>query len=880
MNHRFVVRLLFALTSSVCLVPRVVGESFAVTSFAGTASVSGSADGSPGSFRNPYGIAIDAARNLYVSDTLNNTIRKISPSKVVSTLAGTAGLFGSSDGSGSSARFNFPLGLAVDSAGNVFVADAKNSVIRRITPAGAVTTYAGAASQFGSADGSAASARFALPFGIAIDAAGNLFVTDSLNHTIRKITSTGVVSTLAGTAGQSGFADGTGAAARFNSPWGITVDRSGNVFVGDSQNNAVRRISPAGVVTTLAGSGIGGAGSQDGTGGAARFDQPRGVAVDDSGNVFVADYGNSTLRQISPAGVVTTLAGSPKIVGDADSVGSAARFYDPTDVVLDGSTLYVVDSSNNLIRRAIPASQASLPVIRLQPASQEVSEGQSVSFRVSVEGAGVSYRWFRNSIPIDGATAATFTLSSAQVSNIGAYAVRVTGAGGSLDSDAASLLVFPSDYGAIRLVERPLSVNALVGDAVSFAVSASGATLTYQWAKAGADILGATRASLSLSAVQVADAATYSVKVVSGTSSVTASAKLQVFSAGAPSLSIVTQPAGSAIVAGQRLQLSVVASGSGELSYQWLRNDVAINGATAASYTVAASQVSDAGSYRVRVSSAGLSQLSTAAVVTVTSPPQVPSARLVNLSVRTAMSAAQTLIVGFVVNGGSRDVLVRAVGPALGEFGLSNAMVDPRLELYNGSTQVFANDNWPGALAPTFTSVGAFPIPAGSRDAAFLQGIEGARSIWALGTGPGVVLVEAYDTGGAAGARLVNMSARNLVGTGDDILIVGFNVAGSGTKQLLIRAVGPKLGGFGVSGFLVDPKVEVYRGADNTKVSENDNWSSTLAATFASVGAFGLDSGSRDAALLTELAPGSYTVWVRGADGGTGEALVELYEVP
>ncbi|MFM9030166.1 MAG: hypothetical protein ACKOTF_05695, partial [Opitutaceae bacterium] len=210
--------------------------------------------------------------------------------------------------------------------------------------------------------------------------------------------------------------------------------------------------------------------------------------------------------------------------------------------------------------------------------------------------------------------------------------------------------------------------------------------------------------------------------------------------------------------------------------------------------------------------------------------------------------------------------------------GLGNAMADPRLELYNGAERVLANDNWTANLAPTYSSVGAFALPVGSRDAAFLQSIDGARSIWAQGSGPGVVLVEAYDTGSTNSPRLVNMSARNQVGTGDDILIVGFNIGGTGTKQLLIRAIGPKLGGFGVTGFLADPKVELYRG--DVKISENDNWASSLTATFGAVGAFGLDAGSRDAALLADLAPGGYTVWVRGADGGTGEALVELYEVP
>jgi len=231
-----------------------------------------------------------------------------------------------------------------------------------------------------------------------------------------------------------------------------------------------------------------------------------------------------------------------------------------------------------------------------------------------------------------------------------------------------------------------------------------------------------------------------------------------------------------------------------------------------------------------------------------------------------------------VMSGGARDVLVRAAGPALAAFGLSTAMTDPRLDLFNGATRLFSNDDWPATLAGTFSSVGAFALPAESKDAAMVQSIDGARTIQAQGTGPGVVLVEAYDLGSGNSPRLVNVSARNIAGTGDNILIAGFNIAGTGTKQLLIRAIGPKLAAFGVSGALVDPKLEIYSGA-GVKLTENDDWAATLATTFSSVGAFALDAGSKDAALLTTLSTGSYTVQVRGADGGTGEALIELYEV-
>jgi hypothetical protein len=206
-------------------------------------------------------------------------------------------------------------------------------------------------------------------------------------------------------------------------------------------------------------------------------------------------------------------------------------------------------------------------------------------------------------------------------------------------------------------------------------------------------------------------------------------------------------------------------------------------------------------------------------------------------------------------------------------------MADPRLELFNGQTSAFSNDDWAQSLAATFASVGAFPFAVGSRDAAFTQSLSAAHSIQARGTGAGVVLVEAYDTGAASAARMVNVSARNRVGTGDDILIAGFNITGSAAKRLLIRAIGPKLAAFGVPGVLADPRLEIFNSA-GVKLTENDDWLPALADTFARVGAFALDLGSSDAALIAVLVPGSYTAQVRGANGGTGEALIEIYELP
>ena len=317
-----------------------------VTTLAGTAGMSGSADGTGAAarFSLPNGVAVDGAGNVYVADTGNDTIRKITPAGVVTTLAGTAGMPGSSDGTGAAAGFKFPMSVATDSAGNVYVADALNDTIRKVTPAGVVTTLAGSPGVYGSADGTGAAAQFNTPQGVATDAAGNVYVADWLNQIIRKITPAGVVTTLAGTAGMRGSADGMGAAARFYEPEAVATDSAGNVYVADGSNNVVRKITPDGMVTTLAGSAAV-MGSADGTGAAASFDNPSGVTTDSAGNVYVADTFNDIIRGITPAGVVTTVAGAAGIPGSTDGAAAAARFDVPTGVATDtAGNVYVADS--------------------------------------------------------------------------------------------------------------------------------------------------------------------------------------------------------------------------------------------------------------------------------------------------------------------------------------------------------------------------------------------------------------------------------------------------------------------------------------------------------------------------------------------------------
>jgi sugar lactone lactonase YvrE len=306
------------------------------------------ATGTAASFNAPAGVAVDQWGNLYVADTENHRIRKIDPGGAVTTLAGSASP-GLADGLGTAASFRFPSNIAVDRNGNLYVTDTESHSIRKITPTGQVSTLAGSTTP-GSADGVGTAASFDGPYGVAVDANANVYVADLNNNRIRKITPTGVVTTLAGW--QRGSADGTGTAASFFQPAGIAVDAGGHLYVSDYGNNIIRKITPEGLVTTLAGSGL--RRTVDGKGAAASFLDPVGMAVDASGTVFVAEYLGNVIRKITPAGDVTILAGA-SASGSIDGVGEAARFDSPHGLAIDADgQLYVADSLNHMIRKMAP----------------------------------------------------------------------------------------------------------------------------------------------------------------------------------------------------------------------------------------------------------------------------------------------------------------------------------------------------------------------------------------------------------------------------------------------------------------------------------------------------------------------------------------------
>ncbi len=780
-----------------------------VTTWIGSPPRAGAADGigAAGLFNNPWSVAIDAARNVYVADQQNNTIRKISATGAVTTLAGLAGVSGSTDGTGSAARFNQPTGVAIDSAGNIYVADKNNYAIRKVTAAGVVTTFAGLAGSFGTNDGTGTAARFASPNGVAIDNAGNVYVADTGAFTIRKITASGVVTTLAGSPFGLGAADGTGSAARFNAPTSVTVDSGGNVYVADYGNFAIRKVTASGAVTTLAGS-LGVQGSRDATGSAARFNAPIAVAVDATGNVFVIEYSDNTVRLVSPAGVVKTIAGTATIRGSDDGTGATAQFADPTGVAVDSlGTIYIVDYSNSLIRRGLPPGAATFTT---QPASQSVAVGQSVTFSIGASGSGLSYQWQKNGVNISGATSASYTIASPQAADAASYSVLVTSGSITAASAPATLGVgsaLPSN--PISITTQPASQTVTAGQSASFTVAATGAGLSYQWQKAGTPISGATSATYSIASAQSNDAGSYTVVIsASGNSATSAAATLTVSpAAGGPTarlvnLSVLTSLATS----GDTFTLGYVVGGSGTSgAKQLLVRAVGptlgaapfnIGGVLAdpqialfdASSTLVASNDNWGGLQSLTNAFAAVgafpyastTSLDAAALVNITTANNsvVISAtdrgtgtvlaevydttpagnftaitpRLINVSV--LKSLGTSLTAGFVVGGaGSMKVLVRAIGPTLGAapFGVQGVVADPQLVLFNGASQPIAsNDNWGGGtdLSATFSAVGAFALPASSKDAAVVVTLTpGNYTVQVTGVAntTGVALVEVYE---------------------------------------------------------------------------------------------------------------------------------------
>ncbi len=363
-------------------------QQYAVSTVAGTTTDGFVNDtGAAARFARPCGVGIDKGF-IYVGDRDNNSIRKINTlTHEVTTLAGD-GSAGLANDTGSAARFNFVHATAIDSAGNIYVGDTYNSTVRKVTPAGSVSTLAGnGSSGYSNATGTAA--QFSQFRSLDVDRAGNVFVADFYNHCIRKVTPQGVASTLAGSPSNVGFINATGSAAAFYLPHGICVDTFGNVYVAEVGNNCIRKINPAGLVTTFAGSGT--VGLLDATGLQAQFAHPTGLAADLQGNIFVADQGNNAIRKITPAGNVTTIAGDGTN-GYRDSIiGIRAWFNAPAYVSVDNATgiVYVGDEFNNCVRQLTPVAITA----KFNVSDSTICAGTGITFSDLSEHNATGWQW-------------------------------------------------------------------------------------------------------------------------------------------------------------------------------------------------------------------------------------------------------------------------------------------------------------------------------------------------------------------------------------------------------------------------------------------------------------------------------------------------------
>lgn len=854
-------------------------------------------------FNLPDGLGVDGNGNLYVADTGNHTIRKVTADGIVTTIAGGDGQPGYADGPGGSARFNTPTGIAVDATGNVYVADTANQLIRKVTPTGVVSTLGGVYGQIGGNDGIGASARFNSPRGIAIDGSGNVIVADTGNGTVRKITPTGMVVTLAGAVGQTGNTDGPGASARFANPSSVAVDAAGNVYVLDTDNFSIRKITASGTVSTIVSqlytTTVSGNTTLTGTLPAIR------LAADGVGHLFVTMGPTIQPKPNNPYSVPGIASYEMRELNAPDDDNPLTQTWEalsgigaPTGITADGrGRVYMVSAAGFF---TIGPAQGA--VILAQPQGKNAAPGQTVSFSVTADGFPSpnafflnhgsfipvlsQYQWQENGvdIPINtNGTARSPTLTVTAGTADAVYTVVVSSAAGSVVSAPATLTVGIPSGAAPVIATQPQSVAATVGSTTTLTVAAADSSpVAYQWRKNGVDLAGATGASLVLKNIGPGDVAAYTVVLSrSGGSTVSNPATLSLITLPG----IITQPQNQIATTGGSVTFSVTTSGTGPLAYQWYRNGVPINLATAATYTIAAAGTSDAGAYSVLVSNQGGVVASSTAVLSVSDV----STRLRALSVRSlAGTNANTLIAGVALSGTSLKTLVmRGVGPALGQFGVSGFLVDPRLTVFADSGQAIqSNDDWGGntVVASTFTSVGLPSLPVDSKDSALL--LTAAPGIYTVqltsSSGTGIGLLELYDTGSMAdGSRLSALSVRGAVGTGANVLIVGFVVGGNGPERVVIRGLGPGLAASGVPGVLTDPQLQLF---DNSglQIGANDDWGggNALAGAFAAVGLTALPANSKDAALLVTLQPGIYTVQLSGVSNGTGVGLIELYEAP
>jgi len=417
----------------------------------------------------PAGVSADAAGNLYISDYGNQRVRKAATSGIISTVAGTGVAGYSGDGAhATSYELNDPEGIAADSAGDVYIADYANQRVRKVTAAGAISTIAGTGTAGYNSDGILATGAYLnQPIDVAVDGAGNVYIADSSNQRIRKIATSGIISTVAGT-GTSGFSGdgGLATAAKIYLPEGIALDSSGNLYIADTYNNRIRVVGTNGVIKTIAGNGTSGYGGDGGAATSAMLDLPTGVAVDPAGNVFVADSANQRVREINSSGVISTVAGTGAAGYNSDGIpATEADVYYPHQVAIDAAgDVLIADDYNQRIRKL---TSAAAPALSLHPTSSTIQSGQSATLSATPTGTSpytYTYQWYQGtsgntSTPLSGATGSSFT--TAALTSTTSFWVLVKYAYGSENSQTLTVTVSGSGNTTGGSADGPIPLWAL-----------------------------------------------------------------------------------------------------------------------------------------------------------------------------------------------------------------------------------------------------------------------------------------------------------------------------------------------------------------------------------------------------------------------------------
>lgn len=631
-----------------------------ITTFAGNGTPSYAGDGGAATnaeLFHPAGVAVDYAGNLFIADCANERIRKVSANGIISTVAGN-GTWGY-DGDGNYAtiaKLNHPYGVALNGAGNIFIADTDNNRIRMVNSSKTITTVAGNEINGWNGDGYGANVELNGPTGVATDSSGNLFIADVNNLMVRKLNTGGYVSTLAGnlTSGYSGDG-GPATSAGLYYPNAVAVDNLGNVLISDGYR--IRKIGTNGVIMTIAGSLVSGYSGDGGAATNAEISWPSGIVCDNVGNIFIADTGNNCIRRISANGIIATIAGNGTngFSGDGGS-SQNAELSNPCGISMDGNgNLYVADQGNSLIRKisglkysnptlvltnlstnsigcysviivnpsgSITSSVASLtmpPFLVTQPQGGNVWLDHSWGFSVTAGNIGpFNYQWTFNGTNIVEATNSSYLVTSMSTNDVGIYAVSITNNYGSVASTGAVLSV---DF----ISQQPANQIATNGGIATFGVAASGpGSFAYQWLFKGTNLPSATSSNLTLTSVNTNKIGSYSVVITNISGSVTSSAA----SLNMPAF-IVTQTQSWTALLGGTARFGITAGSTAPFGYQWAVNGTNILGATNSSYSMSNLATTNAGIYTVAVSNSYGGIVSTGSVLSVAFIRQPPADQVV-----------------------------------------------------------------------------------------------------------------------------------------------------------------------------------------------------------------------------------------------------------